>query len=109
MTEQRVVILDASHSLFPASEPLPKSSVGKSNGKDAARPPAKLTDQEGNTLGLQPIPGFDEIVLDAIREVTSTGTVGGIAAVDVGAVCDASAVRAMGRAIHDRVRARLND
>ena len=64
---------------------------------------------EGSTLGLHAIPGFAGIVLDAIRDVASTRLLGKVAPIDVGVVCDGSAVRALGRAIHDRVRARLKD
>lgn len=101
MTEQRVVILDASHSLFTADDPLSMSNL---KGKNVVRPPPTTED---DVLGLQPIPGFAEIVMDSIRDVASTGTLGKVAPVDVGVVCDASAVRALGKVIHDRVRARL--
>ncbi|KIM78797.1 hypothetical protein PILCRDRAFT_75151, partial [Piloderma croceum F 1598] len=97
MTEQRVAILDASYSLFPPGN----------------HPPSTLGQDEGSSsmiLGLHPIPGFAEIILDSIRDVTSTGgSLGKLAPVDVGVVCDALAVRALGRAIHDRVRARLKE
>lgn len=109
MKEQRIVILDASHSLFPPNDPLPLSSGANSGSKNTARPLAKSTYQGENILGLQRIPGFDEIVLDAIRDASSTSSLGRIAAIDVGVVCDTSAVRALGRAIHDRVKARLKD
>jgi len=104
MTEQRVAILDGSHSLFPRGNP-PK---GK---KAAATPQAQAPPQDDSILGLRPIPGIREIVLDAIRDVisTSTGPLGKVAPIDVGVVCDASAVRALGRAIHDRVQVRLKN
>jgi mediator of RNA polymerase II transcription subunit 14 len=108
MTEQRVAILDASHSLFQAGNP-PSTLVG-SKGKNAAQPPSRKDQgSDQGTLGLHPIPGFAEIIVDAIRDTTSLGSLGKIAPIDVGVICDASAVRALGRAIHDRVRARLKD
>lgn len=97
MTGQRIVILDASHSLFAAD----LSSL-TSNTTTPAQP-------DTDALGLQPIPGFAEIIMDAIRDVAATGKagLGTVAPVDVGVVCDAGAVRALGRVIHERVRARL--
>lgn len=120
MTEQRVAILDGSHSLFPPGPPsstlVSAAAAGKEKPTKAQPhpPPPPLTrkgqDEGGSTLGLHPIPGFAEIILDSIRDVISMeGSLGKLAPVDVGVVCDASAVRALGRAIHDRVRARLKD
>ena len=110
MTEGRIAILDASHSLFPAGNPPSSSSSRKA--KNAAQPPSRkgTRDQsrDESILGLHPIPSFAEIVTDAVREVSSTGSVlGKIAPIDVGIVCDAPAVRLLGRAVHERVRARL--
>jgi len=121
MTEQRVAILDGSHSLFPPGPPsstlVAAAAAGnKKPSKAQPHPPPPSTKKgqdEGSsssTLGLHPIPGFAEIILDSIRDAISTeGSLGKLAPVDVGVVCDASAVRALGRAIHDRVRARLKD
>jgi mediator of RNA polymerase II transcription subunit 14 len=129
MTEQRVAILDGSYSLFQSGyHHAPSSTLAAA----AAAPPGKgkptkaqphprphPPDEGGSTLGLHPIPGFAEIILDSIRDVTSTWTAGGggggggglgkLAPVDVGVVCDVSAVRVLGRAIHDRVRVRLKE
>jgi mediator of RNA polymerase II transcription subunit 14 len=110
MTERRVAIIDASHSLFPAGNP--PSSLSSFKAKNGAQPSSKKgTRDQGRdegTLSLHPIPGFAEIITDAVRDVSSTGSVlGQIAPVDVGIVCDASAVRPLGRAVHERVRARL--
>ncbi|KAF7975073.1 hypothetical protein HWV62_10589, partial [Athelia sp. TMB] len=99
MTDQRVVIIDGAHSLFAADGTVSLSSL---KGKSAAPPPP-----DGDTLGLQPIPGFAEIIMDAIRDVAATGQLGNVAPLDVGVVCQASAVGSLGRAIHDRVRPRL--
>ncbi|KAJ6602180.1 mediator complex subunit MED14-domain-containing protein [Mycena sp. CBHHK59/15] len=84
MSNQRVLILDGSHSLFNTG-------------------PAE--DRPGPDLGLQPIPRFREIVLDASREMVSSAAVslGKIAPMDVGVVCETGIVRALGRAIHAAV------
>ena len=110
MTEQRVAILDGSHSLFSTGNP-PSISAGGKEKLVQSTPSSKGSrgQDQGGTLGLHAIPGFSEIVLDAIRDVASTRSLGKVAPIDVGVVCDGSAVRALGRAIHDRVRARLKD
>lgn len=101
MSEQRVAILDGSHSLFLSGD------ISSGTGTDKTT--FSIGGQErDSTLTLQPIAGFKDIIQDAIREVTSYETTGRIAPIDVGVVCDASTVRAMGRAIHDRVRSRLS-
>jgi len=121
MSEQRVAILDGSYSLFSPGNyhPPPPTLASAENEKSPqAQPqphphptPSTRNGQqdERSTIGLlHPISGFAEIILDSIRDVTSTGSsLGELAPVDVGVVCDALAVRALGRAIHDRVRARL--
>lgn len=89
MTGGRVVLLDGSYSLFARS-----SSTTTSTNIS--------TDNDSGT-SLQPIPNFPDIILDAIRDVGTAGTV----PIDVGVVCDAGAVRAVGRAVHERVRAKL--
>jgi mediator of RNA polymerase II transcription subunit 14 len=101
MKGQRVCILDGSHSLFgPGADPATSSPK-----KHATVLPS--VPDVNDKLGLQPIPHFQEVVLDAVREVTSSESgrleLGKIAPVDVGVVCAASAVRAVGQAIHRRV------
>ena len=102
-------ILDGSHTLFSTGNPLSTSTGGKEKKIAQSIPSSKSSrgQNEGGTLGLHAIPGFAEIVLDAIRDVTSTGPLGKVALIDVGVGCDGTAVRALGRAIHDRVGARL--
>jgi mediator of RNA polymerase II transcription subunit 14 len=106
MKGQRVCILDGSHSLFrPSSGPAPGPSSPQKQSASLSSVP-----EPNGKLGLQSIPRFQEIVSDAVREVISSGRVGSgtIAPIDVGVVCDTSAVRAMGRAIHSRVLQQLN-
>lgn len=89
MTNQRVAIMDASHSLFDVT-----SSGSPATGLSI-----------GDSLGLQPIPRIQEIVTGVVRDVIASGDVvlGKIAAVDVGVVCDATSVRHIGKAIHAKV------
>lgn len=92
MTGQRVVILDGSQSLF-----------------DRSSPPQQTPTAAGDGLGLQPIPHFRRILLDAMREGISSGgtTPGNVAVTDAAIVCDAASVRIMARAIHVKVLAGL--
>lgn len=91
MNNKRVVILDGSYPLFSGGSP-------KSNDENAMQ-----TEQEASVL--LPIPHFRETLLQAIRSVVAQGkaTPGRFAMVDVGIVCDAGAVTALGREIHRRV------
>lgn len=92
MTNQRVAILDGSHSLFDIT-PSGSSATGLSRGS------------VDDSLGLQPIPRFQEIVTGVVQDVIASGDVvlGKIAVVDVGVVCDAASVRHIGKAIHAKV------
>jgi len=111
MTEQRVAILDASYSLFPPGQPPVDNKVKKEILQSISRRNSLAQGQEQEhdmALGLRPIPGFSQIITDAIRDATFvTHHLGNIAPIDVGVVCEISAVRVLGRAIHDRVRERL--
>lgn len=81
MSDQRVLILDGSHSLYDTGPSRPDG------------------------LGLRPIPRFREIVLEAAREVLASGQTspGKIVFLNVGVVCETAVVRALGRAIHTEV------
>lgn len=84
MTDNRVAILDASYSLFePADQP------------------------HSNPLGLQRIPGFQDIILDVVRESNTSGLVKPrqAALIDVGIVCDAGVVRTLALELHKRMLA----
>lgn len=91
MAGARVSILDASSTLFQIDDKsLPHTS-----------PPIE------SDLILKPIPDFQALVVDACKAVA--GTVGRrkIAPVDVGVVCDSTAVRTVARALHELVMQRL--
>lgn len=90
MSDQRVAILDGSHSVFD-------SSISDS-------PSASAHETVDDGLGLKPIPRFEEIVKDAARTATS-GDVqpGKVAVIDVGIICDTSVVRDFAKTIHARV------
>lgn len=94
MSQARVVILDASNTLFPVE------------AKSASRPSPSIRDSE---LVLQPIPDFRSLVIEACREVVSTVARTKIAPVDIGVICDSSAVRAVARALHERVNRKLKE
>ncbi|KAJ7128933.1 mediator complex subunit MED14-domain-containing protein [Mycena crocata] len=86
MTDQRVLILDGSHSLFDAG------SVHQSEDASAQ-------------LGLQPIPRFSEIVLNVVKGMISAGATspGKIAPLNTGVVCQTDIVRTLGRAVYASV------
>ncbi|KAG6829450.1 hypothetical protein H0H92_004510 [Tricholoma furcatifolium] len=87
MTAQRVAILDASFSLFMAG-------TSSSHSTDSME-----------MLGLKPIPGFKNMIIDAVRDMISSGAVqpGKIAVIDVGVICDTATVYELGKNIHSRV------
>lgn len=93
MSEQRVAILDASHSLFDM----------QTSGKVAA------TDPVFDKLVLQPIPGMREIVREAVQTELGSGNVaiGKVAAIDVGVICNAAAVGPLTKIIHAQILDRL--
>jgi len=93
LTDQRIAIIDASHSLFDVHPP------GKPILKDS-------TDRE---LGLQPIPQFREIVATTVQEGYASGKLmtGKVAAIDVGVVCNSGGAEVLAKAIHTRVLEQL--
>ena len=88
MSDQRVAILDASHSLFDVQ-------IKK--------------ELEVDQLVLQPIPQFRHIISDAVRTGLDTGNLkmGTVADIDVGVVCDATGVSMLTRLIHAQVLQKL--
>lgn len=86
MNGNRVAILDGSHSLFAQKQ---------------------SDDRADSKLGLQPIPGFRDIVSSSVAEVMASEiiTSGTVAAIDVGVICDTASVGSLGRTIHNKVLA----
>lgn len=89
MTNQRVAILDGSSSLYPSPNSVKPPSESNSNSMP----------------GLQPIPQFREIVTEVVKTALAAGDVqpGKIARVDMGVVCECTAVRRLAKAMHARV------
>ena len=90
MSGARVAILDASNSLLPPLRQGDKSGL----------PPVPDSD-----LVLKPIPNFRAIVEATCREVDYTGSK--VTSVDIGVICQSSAVRAIGRVLYEKVRQAL--
>jgi mediator of RNA polymerase II transcription subunit 14 len=88
MSDQRVAILDASHSLF---------DVQTRKGLEV------------DQLVLQPIPQFCDIVSDAARTGLDAGILkmGKVAVIDVGVICDTAGVSMLTRLIHAQVMQKL--
>lgn len=106
MTGARVAVLDGAHSLFVphASDAAAAPVNGKPSSKVGAFSSGSRTDA---SLLLQPIPDMKTIVLEAVKEATGKGARGHVAPIDVGVICDASAVRPVARALYKRVLQRL--
>ncbi|KAF5370780.1 hypothetical protein D9758_002136 [Tetrapyrgos nigripes] len=107
MTEQRVAIYDASHSLYDLSSPPVTASLTKKEEDMAVDTPTPSADIAG--VFLQPIPDFQSIVSECVRQVVGSGAVprGNIAPVDIGVVCDTNSVRPLVRGIHTKVSEKL--
>ncbi|KAF9453911.1 MED14-domain-containing protein [Macrolepiota fuliginosa MF-IS2] len=87
MTNQRIAILDGSCSLHPA----PDSTKSSSSDLSA--------------VGLKPIPQFREIVTEVVKTALAADEIRPckIARLDMGVVCECTAVRRLAKAIHARV------
>lgn len=92
MNEQRVAILDASHSLFDVH----KAGTGT---------PAAAPDPLLEALVLQPIPRMREIAGSAVQSGLAAGALvaGKVAAIDIGVICNASGVGPLTRSIHRQI------
>lgn len=91
MSDARIVIVDASNSLYPPLH-------DKTNVTSAR--------QDGG-LVLQAIPNFRSLVAAACQDVASEYKGSKVTPVDIGVMCDSSAVRAVGRALYEKVRRTL--
>lgn len=91
MSDRRVAILDGSHSLFASSTP--------------AMTAASTNENPDTMLGLRPIPQFEQIVTSIVQGAISSGELqpGKVAIIGVGVICDTSAVKSLGQALHNAV------
>ena len=90
MSGARVAILDASSSLLP---PL------RTSDKYSSSP---VPDSD---LVLKPIPNFRSIVETTCREAHFSGSM--VTPVDIGVICQSTAVKAIGRVLYERIRQAL--
>ncbi|KAH0826875.1 mediator complex subunit MED14-domain-containing protein [Lanmaoa asiatica] len=109
MTGKRIAILDASYSLFQGNV-VPPSQPDSGSGPDTHSHTHSNSDAE--KIGLEPIPDFHTLVLDAVRATrprTSESGHGGrrIAPIDVGVVCEGGTIGPIIRALHERVLKKL--
>ncbi|KAI0694357.1 hypothetical protein BC835DRAFT_1274702, partial [Cytidiella melzeri] len=88
MSSAQVLIMDGSSSLFNAGE---------------------HKDSGDSSLILQPIPDFRSIVLEVRKDITDTGASRKVVSIDVGMICHSSAVRTVGRVLHERVQKILKE
>lgn len=91
MTDSRMLVVDASHSLFRANV---KPSTDDSQGPD-------------NSLFLQPIPDFQAMVSNAIKDLRTKNIPGRVVSIDIGVVCDISTVSAIARTLHENILLKL--
>jgi mediator of RNA polymerase II transcription subunit 14 len=93
LNNQKVAILDASHSLFDVQMP----------GKLVTKDPAI------DDIVLQPIPRMRDIAIDVVRKGLAAGDLvaGKVAAIDVGIMCNAGGVNTLARAIHSQILEQL--
>lgn len=108
MTGKRIAILDASYSLFQGDVvPTPQSDSG--SGPDSYH---THSNSDQDRIGLEPIPDFRALVLDAVRAVRPRSPESGaggrrIAPIDVGVVCEGGTIGSVVRALHERVLKKL--
>lgn len=115
MTGARVVILDASHSLFSDASPTTSGSKPPSaQGLGHARKPSSTSimpaippASSDSHLLLQAIPDFQRIVGEVIQNAASRGCTAHIVSIETGIVCDSAAVSFVARTLHERVLQRL--
>lgn len=109
MTAKRIAILDASYSLFQGNDVL-SSQPNAGSGPDSSS--HTHANAELERIGLEPIPDFRALVLDAVRATRprmSENGFGGrrIALIDVGVVCESATIGPVIRALHERVSKKL--
>jgi mediator of RNA polymerase II transcription subunit 14 len=87
LTGSRVVLFDASESLFRNAQPPPQPQPQDAQSGAAGT---------GTPVGFRPIPEFGRAVVDAVAAGRGRGTVAGI---KIGIVCDAADVVVVGEAL----------
>lgn len=102
MAGARVVILDGSHSLFD------DSADGHTLRRLSGPSKAFASRDREPIAALQPIPDFRTLVQDAIKGAVARGVAGQFAPIDIGVICDVSAVRVVGRLLYERVLEKLS-
>lgn len=123
MTNQRVAILDASHSLFKPSNvridgaskkdkdgPLPSTSTSlpstTTSSMALSTPVPTSTNSPINTVFLQPIPNFATITKEVVAEGTNTLTRDhpkNLVDLNHGLICDTATVGAIMQNVHRKV------
>ncbi|KAI0644574.1 MED14-domain-containing protein [Trametes meyenii] len=101
MAGARVVVLDGSHSLFDDSADA-HAAIRHLGGAKFA--PVSFRDI---TAALQPIPGFQGLVQEAMKAAVAHGVSGRFAPIDIGIICDVAAVRVVGRMLYQKVSEKL--
>ncbi|ESK91030.1 hypothetical protein Moror_16335 [Moniliophthora roreri MCA 2997] len=99
LSNQRVAILDASHSLFNGSS----SSIRGSTDSVMSNP------NDLPNLGLQPIPDFSAVINESVLEAIAAEEAfsGKLAAIEWGVVTDKAAVKSIMKRIHRKVWSKL--
>ncbi|KAI6103423.1 mediator complex subunit MED14-domain-containing protein [Pisolithus sp. B1] len=92
MTDKRIVILDASRSLFQRS-------------------PGPQIEGVMESLAFQPIPDFRDLITEAVRVARPPGIANKerVAVIDIGVVCEGESVGPVLRALHERVLKKLKE
>lgn len=109
MTGKRIAILDGSYSLFQGNV-IPPSQLDSGSGSDSYSHTHSNSDLD--RIGLEPIPDFRTLVLDAVRATRPRSPQSGaggrrIAPIDVGVVCEGGTIGPVIRALHERVLKKL--
>ena len=111
MTEQRIAILDASHSIFvddastSKSKPPSNGPSGNANGHNKNSSSSLSSSSSSNpssvdySVLLQPIPEFKKVITEIVARERGNG----VFSLDVGVICGVGAMKRVGKALHDRL------
>ncbi|RXW15427.1 hypothetical protein EST38_g10430 [Candolleomyces aberdarensis] len=120
LKNQRVAILDGSHSLFKPSHvrvdsgsvPQPSTSRTASSSSSSLGAASSSSGSASNAaaatneLFLQPIPQFSQFAKEAVSEAAQAGTPN-LVDITVGVICETSAVGVLAQSIHKKVVEKL--